>query len=372
VSTAPSRGNWTELNGVSCTGIDWCVAVGQYEPNPEVLQYRTLIESWNGSKWAVMQSPNTATPSDNDSLSGVTCLSPSSCIAVGYHGAYHGSSLPSYPLIEVWNGTRWSIGPSVSPGNGNAFLSSVSCTSSEVCVATGGTNGSSGTPLMESWGGKGWTMMTPATEPNSPGVVVNGAFNGVFCESLTLCTAVGTDEGNHTLVEEWNGNAWTFVASQDASDGVGRENALSSVSCGSAGLCMAVGTGGALEHLVPLVETGSGPTPTSVTTTPRPQEVACSVSYVDQPYQGPGLFGWVVTVNNPTQFPLTKWSVSWSMPESDSFAGGSGLFVQNGDNVTASNLPPSDEIPAGGSTQFSPDFDGEPFTPVFTCTAEAA
>jgi hypothetical protein len=56
----------------------------------------TLIERWNATSWSVVGSPNRA---GDNSLLGVTCLSATSCFAVGTVDA--GSS--SSTLVERWS-----------------------------------------------------------------------------------------------------------------------------------------------------------------------------------------------------------------------------------------------------------------------------
>jgi hypothetical protein len=73
--------------------------------------------------WSIVSSPNIGT-SINDLL-GLSCFSAVSCNAVGL---YFNTSLDAYQsLIESWNGTTWSIVPS--PDNGTAYnvLPAVSC-----------------------------------------------------------------------------------------------------------------------------------------------------------------------------------------------------------------------------------------------------
>ena len=66
------------LNSVSCVTVSSCVAVGFYN-NGSVNQ--TLVEVWNGTDWTVQTSPNSGT-SDNY-LRSVSCLTASSCVAAG-------------------------------------------------------------------------------------------------------------------------------------------------------------------------------------------------------------------------------------------------------------------------------------------------
>jgi hypothetical protein len=73
---------------VSCSGPSACIAVGLYdtpEPYPQIrTAYQTLIESWNGSAWSIVPSPNA---SQINLLLGVSCSSSSTCTAVGYYGS---------------------------------------------------------------------------------------------------------------------------------------------------------------------------------------------------------------------------------------------------------------------------------------------
>ena len=73
---------------MSCSGPSACIAVGLYdtpEPYPQIrTAYQTLIESWNGSAWSIVPSPNA---SQINLLLGVSCSSSSTCTAVGYYGS---------------------------------------------------------------------------------------------------------------------------------------------------------------------------------------------------------------------------------------------------------------------------------------------
>jgi hypothetical protein len=135
-NTSPTQAN--ELNGVSCSGPSACIAVGLYdtpEPYPQIrTAYQTLIESWNGSAWSIVPSPNTS-PAQINLLRGVSCSSSSACTAFGF---YEPSNNFDQTLIESWNGSAWSIvtSPNTSPTQSNE-LSGVSCSSPSACTAVG-------------------------------------------------------------------------------------------------------------------------------------------------------------------------------------------------------------------------------------------
>ncbi len=239
VTPGPTHGriNGNLLADVSCASRSFCMAVGGHDHESVT---KTLAESWNGTAWSILKSPN-PTGASSSSLSGVSCLSSISCTAVG--GFANAST--DEPLIESWNGTSWSIVPSPSPGTGpNNALDSVSCTSPTFCVAVGVYNApdlGTGT-LVESWDGTAWSVIP---SPNRDGG--DNFLNGVSCLSPTSCTAVGTGGGDYpsqlvfTLVESWDGSVWSIVPSPNPYGGNYAEDFLRGVSCVSSTFCVAVG-----------------------------------------------------------------------------------------------------------------------------------
>lgn len=77
-----SRTQHNSLTDVTCVSASDCWAVGYYS-NGGV--NRTLIERWDGTSWAIVDSPNTTSTQDN-TLAAVTCVSESECWAVGFYG----------------------------------------------------------------------------------------------------------------------------------------------------------------------------------------------------------------------------------------------------------------------------------------------
>jgi hypothetical protein len=214
------------LNGVSCTSPSNCVAVGYSEPSGLP---RTLIETWNGTSWSLATSPNVP----DSQLNGVSCTAPTNCMAVG--------TGPDGNLIEAWDGTAWSVVPSPDPGINNDVLFGVSCTAPTRCVAVGAadhpvTGGTSGQTLIESWDGTTWTV---DANPNPVGGA--SVLQGVSCTNPTSCIAVGDYFGTtvkQTLVESWDGTAWSLVPSPNQGT---TTNVLEGVSCTGPRNCVAVG-----------------------------------------------------------------------------------------------------------------------------------
>jgi hypothetical protein len=186
---SPNRGAGSNsLSAVSCVSAQGCTAVGQGGSSSIGVE-RTLAESWNGTRWSVAPSPNRG--SGGNALYGVSCASAAACMAVGASGLASGgasrlSGSQQQTLIESWDGTRWSVLPSPSPGSTGSALFGVSCVSDDVCAAVGATGNSGGIerPLAESWDGTRWSVVP------SPGIGIFG-LEGVSCISATACTAVG-------------------------------------------------------------------------------------------------------------------------------------------------------------------------------------
>ena len=118
------------LNGVTCVSADSCTAVGGYFGNGGL--DKTLVESWNGSKWVVVSSPDIGLA---DQLHGVTCVSTTSCLAVG---DYVRDVARVYRLLIVsWNGTKWKVESGPSASIPPSYLQGVSCGLAATCIAVG-------------------------------------------------------------------------------------------------------------------------------------------------------------------------------------------------------------------------------------------
>jgi hypothetical protein len=238
------------LNAVSCATSSFCVAVGTQNT---ATGGGVLIEQWNGTAWSVATGVSIPA-SPNDTLDGVSCAGPSFCLAVGGQGAG--------ALAEMWNGTSGSsvTVPVPSGINGINNLYSVSCVATNVCQAlgtafTGTTPGVYGVQ----WNGTTLSLTTAATPTVSAGALVEA--NGMSCSSPTACVAVGTNDATNTttgtpFAEQWNGSAWS-LADTGVSTGLATGSRLSSVSCVGATWCQAVGVA-AGTPTTSLIETWNG------------------------------------------------------------------------------------------------------------------
>jgi Putative Ig domain len=198
------------LQGVSCSGPSACTAVGTVE-NLTFQTPNQLIETWDGTSFDVLGDINNL-PIDPSSLSGVVC-GLSQCFVVG-GDAYFGTI---QTLIEAWTGSAWTLVSSPTPPLSQSVgLSGVSCTSASACATVGSfETGSIDETLAESWDGSTWSIVP---SPNPP-AAQNAGLGGVSCTSPSACTAVGsydTSTGTETLVETFDGTAWSIVPSPNA------------------------------------------------------------------------------------------------------------------------------------------------------------
>ena len=177
----PAGSAGTALAGVSCASTTSCVAAGYYVATPGAFP-RMLTEVWNGTSWKI-GSPNLRVNTDNPLHISVSCASATACMVTwGSFGE---------ALSRWWNGSKWTAPAFVGPKPRSQVTSifGVSCTSKTACTAAGSFTYSSGSgPLVQNWNGTKWTV---TAAPNPVGGI--GAFNAVSCTSATVCTAVGGD-----------------------------------------------------------------------------------------------------------------------------------------------------------------------------------
>jgi hypothetical protein len=214
------------LSGVSCGSPTFCVAVGTGEN-------RAMIEGWNGVKWTFATSPKGAPLAQ---LSAVDCTSVRSCWAVGVNGS-------GGALFEYWNGSEWRA---VSGPAGKDVLTSVSCVSARFCAAVGESGNRSVVML---WQGRRWTVSR---------YLARYAAVAVSCLSSSFCQAVGVGSDSTPYASSWNGSRW--VSSHPVT---AVRAGFSAVSCWSTHGCVAVGSTvqhqNAPEHVVDgLVERWNG------------------------------------------------------------------------------------------------------------------
>lgn len=231
---APTEGpSASEKSDVACASTSVCMRVGAIVTASTPA---SRAKQWNGSKWVVSSTPSPSGAKSSE-LSGVACPSTTSCRAVG---SYVDSGGVTKNLSLAWNGTSWSVTTTPVPSEATSSqLSSIVCTSTTACRAVGSyvSGGVTKTQSM-AWNGTTWSV---TTTPNPSGAS-SSQLAAISCTSTTFCRAVGSfvESGTtKTLVEAWNGTAWSVATTPNPSGA--KESKLTDVSCPSTTVCMAIG-----------------------------------------------------------------------------------------------------------------------------------
>ena len=216
--------------------------------------FRTLTEQWDGTKWALVPSPN---PSRLDNvLAGVDSQSRTSAWAVGYDSV-KGSAVDYHrALIEHWNGSTWRVVPTPRAGPSDSDLWGVTALSDTNAWAVGNVN--TGTfptfrfrPLVEHWNGHAWSLVRV---PSPPLAGVGASLGGVAATSPRNIWAVGNyDTGTRfhrfqPLIEHWDGAHWRVIPAP-----IPGSAQLSSISLLTPSDGWAVGIRGTVRHTQALI-----------------------------------------------------------------------------------------------------------------------
>ncbi|MDQ6694891.1 MAG: S-layer homology domain-containing protein [Chloroflexota bacterium] len=204
VVSSPNPG--TSLNilrSVSARASNDVWAVGSYY-NGTI--YQTLVEHWDGSAWSVIPSQNVSTGVNN--LRGVWAVASNDVWAVGY---YANPARPGQTLVEHWDGSAWSVASNPNPGTTANVLVGVSAlTNNDVWVVGASFNGSNpGQTLVEHWDGNAWSVVPSPNVGSSGSELV--AVSAVAGNDVWAVGDHGSGNASQTLVEHWNGSIWSVV-----------------------------------------------------------------------------------------------------------------------------------------------------------------
>jgi hypothetical protein len=224
-----SAAQTTRLQAVSCSSANACAAVG-YAIDANGSNLRTArAERWDGSRWTTQELSAASPQSKEQTLSGVSCPTGGSCVAVGSFVTPAG---PRAGLAVRWDATGWHVETTA----GQGALSAVSCSSATHCDAAGSADGR---PLAERRDGSVWTAEA-TLDPAGSGA----ALSGISCVAAQACTAVGSFTGaagfELVFVERSDGGRWQREAIKSPSGATHAE--LVGVACSARAACVAVGS----------------------------------------------------------------------------------------------------------------------------------
>lgn len=247
VSSPPAK----NVNGFAAASQDDVWAVGINFGSPE----QAFTEHWNGTTWSVVPSLNVGT--GDNAFNRVALDSGTSGWAVGYFAEGDNSETSGWQtLVERWNGAGWSVVSSPNPTPGSNSLTGVAALSSSDAWAVGyHKTDTERQTLIQRWNGIGWSVVS---SPN-PGVVSNGltALTAVSSTDVWAAGYQSDGTGYRTLVEHWDGTAWGVIPGANAGSG---DNVLMGIAAVSPTDVWAVGYLNAGSEIRTLIEHWDGST----------------------------------------------------------------------------------------------------------------
>lgn len=222
------------LNAIAARTATDAWAVGSYD-NRGVTD--TLIEHWDGAAWTVMPSPNVGTV--GTSLTAVVALAANDAWAVGAAGNDY-SGRTSVVVLH-WDGSTWQVVTAPAPSSSSSLSGLVALAADNIWAVGRYSNGTDLT-LIEHWNGTIWSQVA---SPNSSGSNNRNDLTAVSAQAAGDVWAVGSyfDAAlavSRTLIEHWDGSAWTIVPSPSPRS---QGNGLSAVTVISLGDVWAAGSG---------------------------------------------------------------------------------------------------------------------------------
>ena len=241
----PPGATFSSLNGVSCPRPSICFAVGDYGTDPNSPFARPLIELWDGTSWSIQPSPDVG----NGALSAVSCSGPLACTAVGglalRRSAASSRALGRHPLDRP-----------VHPGRrrfDRESLTDVSCPLKRTCTVVGWSIPLMGRPARaRPSSSAGSVVSTPGGCRPRRSLPAPRALGSAGCPvrtdrcaSLSDGLATIPSIGIGTLAERRVGSSWSVMPTPNPTQppGSGVNAQLFGVSCPGRRACHAVGTG---------------------------------------------------------------------------------------------------------------------------------
>jgi hypothetical protein len=192
----------------------------------------TLVEHGNGRTWKPVLK-DLPPPDAFTGLGAVAATSASNVFAAGSISTQY-----DFPLVNHWNGRKWTQDPTPTPGGdgGAAYLNGVTTTSSRNAWSVGAylPNLQTVDTLVLHWNGKA-TIQVPSPNPGGTSDTSLSTLAGVSAAAPSDVWAVGEYGSGQpaapvdTLIEHWNGAKWSTVPSPSPSRGSCTQDQLTAV-----------------------------------------------------------------------------------------------------------------------------------------------
>jgi hypothetical protein len=183
----PRPGRRAELASVACVSYEDCVAAGADSTG-------AVLDTYDGRTWSADRIPVL-----EGGLDGVSCASATSCVAVGEDDA------TNEPTSLVLSGSTWSLRAFPTAVH-DAAIQSDTCLTATSCTAVGflvhpTSTTSNSSAVVEHWDGTAWAART-VDQPVDPDLL------GVSCADASSCFAVGSnsDPSGHETVLAMRGD----------------------------------------------------------------------------------------------------------------------------------------------------------------------
>jgi hypothetical protein len=172
-NTGPNDNDLAAIAGRSPKDI-W--AVGGLLPSANATIVQTLALHYNGAKWSRVPTPDVGT--EANSLYGVAALPDGTAWATGIYTQNSGHT--GRALAEHWNGHKWAVIPAANPGSTQDMLYSATGRSDSDVWAVGTYSGADGVfhPLIEHWNGHRWTAAHISGHAAADGILTSVASTG--------------------------------------------------------------------------------------------------------------------------------------------------------------------------------------------------
>lgn len=197
--------------------------------------------------WNVVPSPNGGPQAAGNILLATEALSPTDVWAVGALPNQY--QIPTAPLAEHWDGTRWSVVPTPQISRPKAQLESLVAVNSSDIWAAGFSDDPScicGQTLIEHWDGASWTQV------GSPNPDVANYLHGIAAVSATDIWAVGMTWISQStwapLILHYDGTNWLPISQAQLQ--FGQLSSVFALAANDAWAVGWIGLGANLESLV--------------------------------------------------------------------------------------------------------------------------
>ena len=285
----------SQLSGLVCAGSGVCTATTIYANTSGSLSLAVLTLS--GGSWTAAEVSPPAQNGSQMQLGQLACPTTTWC---AFTGTYRNASGYAAGFIDtVSNGTTASFAtplPSDAPASPtyNQTMSGLSCPAAGWCEAlgyyqyesnNGNTIGTNNEAVTLSSG-----QLTALTLPNDPGYI-NNTPGSISCPATNDCTATAESAKDNSgypynaLLLSFNSGSWTYLippglALQGSLDPEASSDAIGDLNCPASNWC--VSTGGSSTSQLPFIEDiqyGGTPTSVSVVSSSNPGTVNVPVTY---------------------------------------------------------------------------------------------